>query len=85
MQSWLTPSLVLPIIALILSVSNIYYTRKRDSGQDFKKQFDELEQDLDRARDRLAKLEAKLEVLEMKMELYWNTVAQQMAKKFSDQ
>lgn len=74
MENWLTPSLIVALMALILGAANSHYARKRDS----KKEIEELE-------DRLAEIEATVKVLKMQMELFWKTVEQQMAKKFRDE
>lgn len=74
MEAWLTPSLIVALLALILSAANSHYARKRDN----KKEIEELEK-------QLADLEANVKVLKMQMELFWKTVEQQMAKKFRDE
>ena len=74
METWLTPSLIVALLALGLGALNSYYTRKRDN----KKETEEIE-------DRLAEIEATVKVLKMQMELFWQTVERQMAKKFRDE
>lgn len=74
MEKWVTPSLIVAVLALILSAANSHYARKRDN----KKEIEDLE-------ERLAEIEATVKVLKMQMELFWKTVEQQMAKKFRDE
>lgn len=74
MEQWLTPPLVISLVALGLSALNSYYTRKKDNKQE-----------LDALEDRLGEAEANLKVLSKQMELFWRTVEQQMAKKFRDE
>lgn len=74
MEQWLTPPLVISLAALVLSVVNSYYSRRKDNKQEF----DALEK-------RLAEAETDLKVLSKQMELFWRTVEQQMAKKFRDE
>lgn len=74
METWLTPSLVVSLIALGLGALNSYYARKKDSKQE-----------IDALEDRLGEAEANLKVLSKQMELFWRTVEQQMAKKFKDE
>lgn len=73
MDKWLTPSLVVALLAFGLSALNSYYARKQDA----KKLFEEMD-------DRLSEVEADLKVLKKQIELFWGTVERQMAKKFRD-
>lgn len=73
MDKWLTPSLVLALLAFGLSALNSYYARKQDA----RKLIEKLE-------DRLGDVEADLKVLKKQVDLFWGTVERQMAKKFRD-
>lgn len=84
METWLTPPLVLSALAVIVTVVNSYYARKRDKESDWRKDFDELEGRLTEARKKVDTIEADLRVVQKQIDLFWGTVERQMAKKFRD-
>lgn len=76
----------------MLAVANSLYSRRRDTRGDWQKELDRLEKEIedlaeecDNAAEKRMETEATLKVLSMKMDLYWNTVVQHMAKKFGEQ
>lgn len=85
MEQWLTPPLVISLIALGLSGLNSYYARRKDNKQEFDDRFDALEKKLDELEKRITESEANLKVLSMQMGLFWKTIEQQMASKFKNE
>lgn len=85
MEQWLTPPIIISLLALVVGVANGYYVRKRDKQADWKKDFGELEKKVDQLRDDVNELEGNVKVLDKQMNLFWKTVEQQMAKKFKDE
>lgn len=85
MEQWLTPPLVISLIALVLSGLNSYYARRKDNKQEFDDRFDALEKKLDELEKRITESEANLKVLSMQMGLFWKTIEQQMASKFKNE
>lgn len=83
-------------VALILALANSFYARRRDTKGDWQKELDKLQKEIEEeikelaeectyAAEKRTETEATLKVLSMKMDLYWNTVVQHMAKKFGEQ
>lgn len=85
METWLTPSLIVALLALVLGALNSYYTRKRDNQKAIEDLNKKVETEIEELKERLGESEASLKVLKMQMELFWKTVEQQMAKKFRDE
>lgn len=85
METWLTPPLVLSILAFGLTALNSYYMRKQDKSKEVQKRFDEMEREYREVTKRLSETEAQLKVLSKQIDLFWGTVERQMAKKFGDE
>lgn len=84
MEQWLTPSLIIALLALGVSVVNAAYLRKRDQQKDWKDDNQKLHTSVDDACDRIDDVEGDVKVLKKQMDLFWKTVEQQMARKFGD-
>lgn len=85
MEKWLTPPLVLSALAVIITIANSYYARKRDRESDWRKEFEKLATDLREACKTLDTVEADLKVVQKQIDLFWGTVERRMAKKFGDE
>lgn len=85
MEKWLTPPLVLSALAVIITIANSYYTRKRDKESDWRKDVEKLAIDLREACKTLDAVEADLKVVQKQIDLFWGTVERRMAKKFGDE
>lgn len=73
MDKWLTPPLLVSLLAVAIAIVNSYYARKQVD----KNQIKDLE-------ERQSDSESELKVLKKQIDLFWGTVERQMAKKFRD-
>ena len=83
MEQWLTPPLVISLIALCVSVVNSHYARKKDNKQEFDKRFESLERSVEQLEKKVADAEANAKVIALQVGLFWKTIEQQMAPRFT--
>lgn len=84
MNAWLTPSLILALVALAITVATALYNRKRDTAGDWQGKINELKEELEKTDEKLSQARNELGVLKTKVDLFWQTVERVMAKQFRD-
>lgn len=84
MEAWLTPSLIVALVALGVTVTTAIYNRKRDTAGDWQEKINELKDEAEKTEEKLSKARDELSVLKTKVDLFWQTVERVMAKQFRD-